>query len=118
MGAEFAAVPGTELKALRVSGQTVPDAPYSFSGLQNGLNTLLLEVDYGPEPGSNNQSSGTVTGNLRIYEQPYSMVIGTVYTQDSGTLMDADDLNVHEVEDVRGLETTSAVIDALTITAT
>jgi len=117
VGAEFDAVPGIELKGLRVNGQEVPDAPYSFTGLQDGLNNRSIAIDYGPD--SSNQISGTLTGNLRIYEQPYSMVIGTVYTHDSGNLMDEeDDLNVHEVAAVMGLETTSATIANLAITAT
>jgi len=107
----FTNASGIEPRQLRVDGQVVPDAPYRFSNLQNGLNTLPIEVDYGPVQG--NQNSGTLSGNLFIYEQPYSMVLGSVYMQDSGNGADDDYLNVYYVDFGMGLMTESAVIDTL-----
>jgi len=107
-----------EPKQIKINGEVVPDAPYRFSDLQNGLNTLPIEVTYGPKSGSGSQLSGTISGNLFIYEQPYSMVIGSVVTGDSGPLTDADDLNVHEVVDVMGLRTRRSVINALSTAGT
>jgi len=109
---------GIEAKLVRIDGQVVPNGPYRFSDLEDGLNTLPIEVEYGPEPGSNNQKSGTISGTLFIYEQPYSMVLSSLYTQDTGNLMGADDFNVHYVEEVMGLETKRSAIDTLSTAGT
>lgn len=102
---------GMVLKQITVNGQVLQDGNYSFSDLKNGLSDLAISVSYGLPSDSQNQ---TAKGNLFLYQQPYSVVIGSVFTEDSGVFIDSDGFGVHYVDDVQGLKTASAAIDTLT----
>lgn len=103
---------GMVLKQVVVNGEALKsDNQYDFSKLKNGLNNLAINVTYGLP--SDNQSQETAKGNLFIYQQPYSVVTGSVMTQDSGPLTDPADLGTHFVDDIKGLKTASSAIDTL-----
>ena len=102
---------GMVIKQITVNGQVLQSGEYSFSELQNGLSNLAINVDYGDA--ADNLSDATAKGNLYIYQQPYSVVIGGVFTQDSGPFVGPGSFGVHYVDDIKGLNTASTVIDNL-----
>lgn len=102
---------GMVVKQITVNGQALQNGQYSFSDLKNGLSNLAITVDYGLP--ADNQSLEKAKGNLFIYQQPYSVVIGSVFTEDSGAFADPDSFGTHYVDDVQGLKTASAAIDTL-----
>jgi len=53
------------------------------------------------------------TGTLLVYQQPYSVVIGATWTQDSGDEFEPDELNIFDAEDALGFSTPATALSAL-----
>jgi len=60
-----------------LDGQT---EEYDFSSLSNGSTELPISMSYQTEQGA----AATASGTLLVYQQPYSVVTGVTWTQDSG----------------------------------
>jgi len=73
---------------------------YNFSDLPNGVTTLPISMSYQTERGDSSLASGTTV----VYQQPYSVVTGTIWTQDSGDYVkDGYGLNVFHVGYIGGI---------------
>jgi len=83
---------------------------YNFSDLPNGVTNLPISMSYRTELGNPALASGT----LLVYQQPYSVVIGETWTQDSGDNFEPDELNIFEAEAALGFSTPATALSALT----
>jgi len=83
---------------------------YNFSDLPNGVTTLPISMSYQTERGNSAVASGT----LLVYQQPYSVVIGETWTQDSGDEFEPDELNIFEAGAILGFSTPATALSALT----
>jgi len=88
-----------------------PRDPFDFSLLPNGRSDLPISVAYT----GNQARSETAQGTLHVYQQPYSVVFGTVFTTDTGNefIERPGDANRHEIEDVLGYRTPGTTINDL-----
>jgi len=66
-----------------IDGET---GEYNLSSLPNGRSNLPISMSYRTEQGA----PATATGTLLVYQQPYSLVTGLTWTQDSGDRFDDD----------------------------
>jgi len=108
---------GVTVNALRIDGQTVSGSGYDLSSLESGLLAEKpWEINYTLQ---DNGASlpGAAKGNLRIYNQPYSLVMGWTASEDSaGWIAESDELNHARVfagADILGLPTTEASVNTL-----
>jgi len=76
-----------DIYRLTLDGET---EEYNFSSLPNGTTNLPVSVSYQTEQGAPATASGTVL----LYQQPYSLVTGVTWAQDSGDEFENDELNV------------------------
>jgi len=74
---------------------------YNFSDLPNGITNLPVSLSYQTEQGAPATASGTVL----LYQQPYSLVTGVTWAQDSGDQLENDELGVFYADLTLGFRT-------------
>ncbi|XDZ51491.1 factor H binding protein domain-containing protein [Neisseriaceae bacterium CLB008] len=85
---------------LTIDGKTVRhDEKIDFSSLKDGFSDKKVTLNYQDDSGR----KGNAEATMKIYQQPYSMVIGTLVTKDSLNLSETGRLSI---DHVRGLTTT------------
>jgi len=82
---------------------------YNLSDLPNGTSRLPFSETYGDAQGTT-----TYSGTMLVYQQPYSVVIGSTYTQGSGAEFRPEDLNGFWGGEARGFSTPAAARQTLT----
>jgi len=75
---------------------------YNLSDLPNGVSRLPISETYG-----DSQGTTTYSGTMLVYQQPYSVVMGTTYTQGSGAEYYIENLNLFESGGALGLATSA-----------
>ncbi len=84
---------------LTIDGKTVlKNEKIDFSSLKDGFTDKKVTLDYKDENGN----KGKAEGVMKIYQQPYSMVIGTLITKDS---FDPEEVGRLTTDHIRGLAT-------------
>lgn len=92
---------GVDITQITIDGEKSTSGEFDFSKLADGLNSLNFEFDFG----AYGQTLGTATGQLTIYQQPYSVVTGSDFYSIAG--IDTTSESIHYVDGVRGLSTTN-----------
>jgi len=83
---------------------------YNFNNLPQGVSTLPISVSYQTEQGASALASGTTV----VYQQPYSVVTGVNWTQDSGGYFETKKLNIFTEGGIMGFSTPASTISDLT----
>jgi len=82
---------------------------YNYSSLPNGSTTLPVSVSYQTGQGVDATASGT----LLVYQQPYSLITGVTWAQDSGDELEADELGVFYADLALGFATPASAFTNL-----
>jgi len=82
---------------------------YNLSDLPNGTNRLPFSESYQNPQGATTNYSGT----MLVYQQPYSLVTGTTYTQGSGAEFKPEYLNALWAGEARGFSTPALALNKL-----
>jgi len=82
---------------------------YNFSGLPNGSTNLPLSVSYQTERGADATASGT----MLVYQQPYSLITGITWAQDSGDALENDEIGVFYADQALGFRTPAPALTDL-----
>jgi len=84
---------------------------YNFANLPNGRSELPVSLSYTSAQGN----TGTLSGTMLIYQQPYSVITGITWTQGSGDYTGSyEQLNVFERNQLLGLYTPDTAVENLT----
>jgi len=90
-----------------VDGKT---GEYNFSDLPNGRTDLPISLSYQTVQGA----AATATGSMLVYQQPYSVVTGETWSQDSGDNFENDELGIFYATEIVGFITPASAITELT----
>jgi len=93
--------------SLSLNGKT---GEYNFSELPNGHTDLSMSMSYQTVQGN----AATATGTMLVYQQPYSVVTGEIWTQDTGDHSKNYTLDAFYFGEILGFTTPAAAVTTLT----